>query len=450
MTARCRIPARVTSLLIAILIAVCSFPVVRAAAGEYDSVRAALESEYGITVEMKQVVDSETSVHMIYKLRDALYMTPPGLLKAMTDLKRQSGVETAVIFGEPVDFSELADAEYDIDKNAVTLFGFDTASYDDSLKNVCHEFGHMLYYLTVGESDGLALENKWISFNGAVKYGSEIDRVGEYDPVFATEYGSSELIEDFAEVFALMTAGSERARELFRDYPGSPLAQKCELAEKAAAAFSVEEFCFPRSRPELPHDWAVPGISSASAWTDVNITLFRSEITRGEFARLIAGAVSFLDDGATRPLTRQKDNRGAIVFVRDNSDWSLISYAESPFKDYPDDADILGLYSASIIQGDNNLLFNSLKGITRQEAALILARAAEHLGVPGKTVNLDKYSDVADIADWAASGVSAVAGLEIMTGMSAQLFDPLGGYTVEQAIVSVDRLVKAAQNARTQ
>ena len=87
-----------------------------------------------------------------------------------------------------------------------------------------------------------------------------------------------------------------------------------------------------------------------------------------------------------------------------------------------------------IVNGVGNNNFNPLGEITRQEAAIMLMRAAEVLGYDVSAPE----TDLAGVADWAADGVNFVVDRGIMTGTDNG-FEPEGTYTKEQAITTMVR-----------
>ncbi|WP_295631760.1 S-layer homology domain-containing protein [uncultured Intestinimonas sp.] len=97
--------------------------------------------------------------------------------------------------------------------------------------------------------------------------------------------------------------------------------------------------------------------------------------------------------------------------------------------------------SLGIIVGRTNNNEDIASNITRQEAAVMLARTYKILH--GDSIILtDKlhFADQNEIADWALDDVQMLNQLGIMTGVGEDLFDPLGIYTVEQCFVSLVRL----------
>src|SRR5699024_1383053 len=92
--------------------------------------------------------------------------------------------------------------------------------------------------------------------------------------------------------------------------------------------------------------------------------------------------------------------------------------------------------------------------LTRQQAAAMLARAAAYLEYApnGKAI---EFADRDTFADWAVEGISAVSALRcgadaipLMQGKTDGVFDPGGTYTVEQAAVTVLRLVQSGDGGR--
>lgn len=94
-----------------------------------------------------------------------------------------------------------------------------------------------------------------------------------------------------------------------------------------------------------------------------------------------------------------------------------------------------------IIQGRGDGDWDPYSSITRQEAAVMLARTyrAYHGNVPDILQPLS-FADQDDIADWAMDDVQLMNQLGIMTGTEDNRFDPLGSYTSEQCLVTLLRL----------
>ena len=78
--------------------------------------------------------------------------------------------------------------------------------------------------------------------------------------------------------------------------------------------------------------------------------------------------------------------------------------------------------------------------ITRQEAAVVLARVYRLYAEEPQTKAPLTYQDAKDIADWAKDDVALMTQLGVMNGVAKGKFDPKGQYTVEQCLVTLVRL----------
>lgn len=108
------------------------------------------------------------------------------------------------------------------------------------------------------------------------------------------------------------------------------------------------------------------------------------------------------------------------------------------------DSRITPLSAMGIIDGMGDGTFAPDSSITREQAAAILYRAMVFLGKntdPGSD-SID-YSDESAVSDWAREAVDVISKTGIMQGVGNNSFDPLGTYTVEQAIATMLRLYEA-------
>ncbi len=170
---------------------------------------------------------------------------------------------------------------------------------------------------------------------------------------------------------------------------------------------------------DIPASWAAPEVLDAMAQNLVPASLqseYAFNITRAEFSRLIV------------QLLREKNIK-------------IPSSSSVTFSD-TNDPDVLAAAAAGIVLGSNGK-FNPDNYITRQEAATMLSRAADVLGIkPGTAM---KFSDMNNAAGWAVDYINKVSsmvttdGRRVMGG-SGNGFDPLGSYTRQQAILTVVRL----------
>ena len=107
------------------------------------------------------------------------------------------------------------------------------------------------------------------------------------------------------------------------------------------------------------------------------------------------------------------------------------------------------LYHSGIIRGRNETVFSPEDSITREEAAAILSRMAVFMEIPIPAAkngtafyDVSLYTDDPEISDWAREGIYATLALSVMTGTEAQMFSPKAPYTVEQAVITMVRLLE--------
>ncbi len=101
-------------------------------------------------------------------------------------------------------------------------------------------------------------------------------------------------------------------------------------------------------------------------------------------------------------------------------------------------------YEMGIVNGTSPTTFSPNAEITRQEAAVMLMRAASICkgeALPQGESDLSKtYGDASEIANWASACVAKAGEENIMNGVGDGRFAPRDKYTVEQSIVTIIRL----------
>lgn len=117
---------------------------------------------------------------------------------------------------------------------------------------------------------------------------------------------------------------------------------------------------------------------------------------------------------------------------------SLPSETAAGFSD-TENKNILLLAGAGIVSGYEDGSFRPNGSITREEAALLLYKAAQYTGYTD-TVSEYTYADNDSISDWADNAVYQMNSAQIMTGMGNDIFAPKDGYTNEQSIATILRL----------
>ncbi len=184
------------------------------------------------------------------------------------------------------------------------------------------------------------------------------------------------------------------------------------------------------SARNVPSTWAQPEVYAADNVNIIPAELkydYREKITREEFCEIIMQMlckVNGVSDG--KALLAAKN----IKF-------------EDNFTD-TDNEDVIAANLLGILNGRGNGIFDPKSGITRQEAAVMLANTAKLLGI--KTGTAPTFKDSDKMASWAADAIKTVTaikastGANVMGGVGNDMFDPLGAYTREQSILTVYRL----------
>ena len=175
-------------------------------------------------------------------------------------------------------------------------------------------------------------------------------------------------------------------------------------------------------------DWARPAVEAAQKDGTIpstfGVTDYTQNISREKFCELAVAALV-------------KANRAP-------SGYAIVS----PFADTRN-ASVAALYHSVIIRGRNETVFSPEDSITREEAAAILYRMAVFMEIPIPAAkngtafyDVSLYTDDPEISDWAREGIYATLALSVMTGTEAQMFSPKAPYTVEQAVITMVRLLE--------
>lgn len=109
-----------------------------------------------------------------------------------------------------------------------------------------------------------------------------------------------------------------------------------------------------------------------------------------------------------------------------------------------DDISIKEVYALSgmgIINGKGDNKFAPEDKITREEAAAILSRMIAFLNITDTQNTYSFYADGEEISDWAREDVYKVQKYEIMQGVDGGNFAPKEGYTKEQAVTTIMRVM---------
>ena len=168
----------------------------------------------------------------------------------------------------------------------------------------------------------------------------------------------------------------------------------------------------PASAADTPDAWAAGEVERAISLGLVPDDLqsgYTADITRAEFCRL---AVICL-------------NEAAAV-----NGWTFTP--EAVTFDDTSDPDVLTAAGLGIVSGNGQGSFLPDKGITRQEAAVMLYNTLKVMGAPVADQGA-AFTDQSAIASWAAEPVAAMVGWGVMNGTGGGAFFPHGSFSRQQA-----------------
>ena len=183
-----------------------------------------------------------------------------------------------------------------------------------------------------------------------------------------------------------------------------------------------------------PSFWAANEVNSAieKGYVPEDLQdLYTTDITRLQFARL---AVSFLVDIKGTTVEKMTANT-----------------ADAPFSD-TNDKSVAEAYALGILNGRGNGIFSPYDTITREEAAKVLVLTYKaYIGreIPPPNLMLT-YNDTEEISGWAADYVRIVTDFGIMKGDQNNCFLPFSEYTIEQSIITFERIYKLIDDDESQ
>lgn len=183
-----------------------------------------------------------------------------------------------------------------------------------------------------------------------------------------------------------------------------------------------------------PSFWAANEVNSAieKGYVPEDLQdLYTTDITRLQFARL---TVSFLADIKGTTVEKMTANT-----------------ADAPFSD-TNDKSVAEAYALGILNGRGNGIFSPYDTITREEAAKVLVLTYKaYIGreIPPPNLMLT-YNDTEEISGWAADYVRIVTDFGIMKGDQNNCFLPFSEYTIEQSIITFERIYKMIDDDESQ
>lgn len=159
------------------------------------------------------------------------------------------------------------------------------------------------------------------------------------------------------------------------------------------------------------------------------------------------GVINGYSDGSFKPSDNVKRCDFVIMLVKALN----VENGTDNFSDVPEDAYYASAVSAAkaagITHGNGDGTFSPDSYITRQDMMIMVrgALAAGGIETAADLSALDKFTDNADISDYAKESVSAMVSAGIVTGTGSNV-EPKGNTTRAQAAVIISKVISAVEN----
>ena len=167
---------------------------------------------------------------------------------------------------------------------------------------------------------------------------------------------------------------------------------------------------------------------------------YRSNITRADYCLLVIHAICAILEKDVETLVYDETGKSL-------NDW----VADYRFSDARGRT-IAAANALGLVFGYDDGTFRPYNHISRQEASVLLWRAAGLLGMDNENPPASAFADRDRVSAWASKEVDYVSYIKVMNGITADTFDPLGTYTRQQSYMTIFRLLQAErdENARGQ
>ncbi|MCD7903280.1 MAG: S-layer homology domain-containing protein [Oscillospiraceae bacterium] len=227
-----------------------------------------------------------------------------------------------------------------------------------------------------------------------------------------------------------LSVGAHTLQVAFSDGAGYQETKIYCLAKLADGTVTTDESV------EFPSDWAMDEVSAAISLGLVRQSFQRGyteNITRGDFCALVID------------LIEAKTGQEIDDFLSEKG----VSRESGAFTD-SSSAEVLAASALGIVNGRGNGIFDPDAGITRQEAAKMLTAAANVLGMDTPNGSAISFADADSFTAWGAESIAFISavndktsGLSVMGDVGDSRFDPNGGYTRQQAYITMLHLYRA-------
>ena len=162
---------------------------------------------------------------------------------------------------------------------------------------------------------------------------------------------------------------------------------------------------------------------------------YRSSITRDDYCRLIIRVVCEILDVKRDELVFELTGKRILQHVSGYPFIDSMSY------------DVIAAYALGLVtgydEGGGSYSFRPNNFIVRQEAAVLLWRAAGLLGMDNRDPKASGFSDRSSVPDWALVQVDYVNSIGVMRGIDDVTFSPAMQYSRQQAYMTAVRLLNA-------
>jgi hypothetical protein len=260
-------------------------------------------------------------------------------------------------------------------------------------------------------------------------------------PVVYSFHANDGRIIDWGSIYAIRTVPLPR--------PADPeKATAVRIDESGRLHFAPSVFSNDKS-PNVtirsPYDGVYTTIESNQSFADLNGHWAQEDIALMANKLIVEGRTQdgFMpDDNITRA-------EFAALLVRA---LGLVEESEQiPFRDVTAEAWYAGAvgaaHQAELIGGYEDGSFRPLAYITREQMAVMIARAMEYAGhSPNSNASpKKKFADEADIAEWAAEAVEQLTGTSIVQGITETNFGPREHASRAQSAAMLKRVLQALQ-----
>ena len=159
-----------------------------------------------------------------------------------------------------------------------------------------------------------------------------------------------------------------------------------------------------------------------------------------------AGLVSYsvISNNMKESITREEFCDLAVNLYKKLTNEEMVVPAASPFVD-TNSVSVAQAYCYGIVSGTSDTTFTPNRLVTRQEMARMIVSTLTACAINFQISDgsdeyiINSFADGAQVSDWAKDAVITMLNYSLMSGETANTFNPLGTATREQAVSSISR-----------